>query len=198
MVSVDDLDRLIAQGEGPTSEFKSGVPKPEHLARVIAAFANAQGGTILLGVRDDGTVQPVSEFDANKALERALTLLKPEPEAILTRYPKLTGVVARIDVAPDPRGPIISPDGVFTRSDNRIEPLPGTAITAKMARLTPDDVGRAVAPLAQAVESATARVVDLEKRLVSALSWKRRLPDMLLGALISALFGVVLALLLRM
>jgi ATP-dependent DNA helicase RecG len=63
-----ELRRLLAQEEGQFLEFKSlwhledDKPKPldrrtvrDWIAEYVAAFANADGGTILLGVDDDGT-----------------------------------------------------------------------------------------------------------------------------------------------
>lgn len=42
-------------GEGDHIEFKQGIPE-EKVREAVAAFSNADGGVILLGVRDDGTV----------------------------------------------------------------------------------------------------------------------------------------------
>ncbi|MEW6327686.1 MAG: ATP-binding protein [Thermodesulfobacteriota bacterium] len=50
----DKVKLLIREGEGLTVEFKE-----KYTSRIdedIVAFANARGGTLLLGVRDDGTV----------------------------------------------------------------------------------------------------------------------------------------------
>lgn len=55
----ESLQQLISRGEGKALEFKSAIPSPQHLAREIAAFANSRGGTILLGVREDGTIPGV-------------------------------------------------------------------------------------------------------------------------------------------
>ncbi|MBM4460719.1 MAG: hypothetical protein FJ011_23665 [Chloroflexi bacterium] len=52
----DELLQLIAQGEGPRLEFKRSLAELEDGVRTIAAFANADGGTLLFGVRPDGTV----------------------------------------------------------------------------------------------------------------------------------------------
>jgi len=43
--------QLIAQGEGPTLELKQSVPSVLGLGQLIASFANAQGGVIIVGVR---------------------------------------------------------------------------------------------------------------------------------------------------
>ena len=46
----------IAGGENSKTEFKRDDVRPEKLAREIVSFANMNGGKILLGVEDDGTV----------------------------------------------------------------------------------------------------------------------------------------------
>ena len=51
MLQSELLD-LISQGEGPKLEFKEDVGTPEALAKEIVAFANMNGGRILLGVED--------------------------------------------------------------------------------------------------------------------------------------------------
>ena len=51
-----ELLELIANGEGSGLEFKRDDVRPEQLAKEIVALANFQGGTILLGVEDDGTI----------------------------------------------------------------------------------------------------------------------------------------------
>jgi predicted HTH transcriptional regulator len=42
----EEIQRLILQGEGPTLEFKVSIPRPETTARIIASFANTEGGKI--------------------------------------------------------------------------------------------------------------------------------------------------------
>lgn len=55
-----ELQTLIQQGENAAVEFKALPLRPETLAREIVAFANSAGGTILLGVADDGTLVGVA------------------------------------------------------------------------------------------------------------------------------------------
>jgi ATP-dependent DNA helicase RecG len=57
----DELRALIAGGEGPQCEFKRQIDNLESLAGEIVAFANADGGSLLVGVDDSGQVLGVSD-----------------------------------------------------------------------------------------------------------------------------------------
>ena len=51
-----ELLEVIANGENSGVEFKRDDIRPEQLAREIVAMANLNGGKVLLGVEDDGTI----------------------------------------------------------------------------------------------------------------------------------------------
>lgn len=59
---------LIAKGESATLEFKRDSVKPEQLAKEIVAFANQKGGTIILGVEDDGTISGIKRTNLQEWL----------------------------------------------------------------------------------------------------------------------------------
>jgi len=57
-MDIKGLRNLITLGEGFTVEFKkSGA---SNIGRELCAFANATGGTILIGVTDNGEITGVS------------------------------------------------------------------------------------------------------------------------------------------
>ena len=51
-----ELKKLVAQGEGQRLEFKKKANYPEKIIKELVAFANADGGCLVLGVDDDGTL----------------------------------------------------------------------------------------------------------------------------------------------
>ena len=68
-----DIQRLTKRGEGATLEFKHRTPEPERLAKEVIAFANTNGGRLLIGVDDDGTVLGVKDSEEEEfALRNAL------------------------------------------------------------------------------------------------------------------------------
>lgn len=51
-----ELLEIIANGENSGVEFKRDDIRPEQLAKEIVAMANFQGGRVIIGVEDDGTI----------------------------------------------------------------------------------------------------------------------------------------------
>lgn len=54
-----ELLEIIVNGENSGVEFKRDDIRPEQLAKEVVALANFQGGLLLLGVEDDGTVSGI-------------------------------------------------------------------------------------------------------------------------------------------
>jgi hypothetical protein len=68
----NQLDDLITQGEHIQLEFKRQLSSAQRIARTLAAFANTSGGTLLVGVADDGKIVGVpSEFREVSKVEDA-------------------------------------------------------------------------------------------------------------------------------
>ncbi len=55
-MDLNALKRLVRQGEGAQLEFKRKARHPDKIAREVVAFANTEGGTLLVGVDDDQTI----------------------------------------------------------------------------------------------------------------------------------------------
>jgi predicted HTH transcriptional regulator len=66
------LRQLISDGESVRLEFKRRFTSPEKIAKEICAFANTQGGYLLFGVDDDGSIVGVeSEKEQIELVQRA-------------------------------------------------------------------------------------------------------------------------------
>lgn len=63
-----DVKNLAQTGEGMYLEFKRTIPSAEKIAREIAAFANTNGGTLLIGVDDDKTLIGVDGYQEEEFL----------------------------------------------------------------------------------------------------------------------------------
>ncbi|MCZ2111804.1 MAG: putative DNA binding domain-containing protein [Dehalococcoidia bacterium] len=102
------LSELIHNGESSGVDFKRDDLTPERLAKVAAAFLNLEGGYILLGVEDDGTVSGLSR-ENRRAEEWVMQALRdnvqpsviPFWETIVWDDEKLVGVIGLPADAPD-------------------------------------------------------------------------------------------------
>ncbi len=80
-MTIDALHRLVQEGEGQHLEFKHKAADPQKIMREIVAFSNCEGGILLIGVDDDGTVRGVKNPNEEVfAMEQAiLRFCKPQP-----------------------------------------------------------------------------------------------------------------------
>lgn len=81
-MDLQSLRHTVAAGEGLHTEFKRKLPAWDKLAREIVAFANTDGGSVLVGVDDDGSLVGVRD---PRALEEVLpdkirAFCRPAPE----------------------------------------------------------------------------------------------------------------------
>lgn len=105
---VRELKKLAAEGEGLQLEYKRKAAYPEKIVRELIAFANTEGGTLLVGVDDDGTIPGVRypEEEGHVISEALKKYCRPEllyKESIIpiseNKY------VVRFDIPPSPKRP---------------------------------------------------------------------------------------------
>ncbi|MCB9570432.1 MAG: ATP-binding protein, partial [Myxococcales bacterium] len=130
--------------ESALQSTKSGKSRPHTIVRAIAGLANARGGTLLIGVKDDGTVSGIAaEVEANaKGRDgwelNLFTKLKDvigaaAASALQLRFQQFGGVeVAVVRVPPSPVPVYVRHDGeqlLFVRIGNQC-----LALDAKQAK----------------------------------------------------------------
>jgi len=126
----DDLRRLRAllqAGRGQLLEFMPA-PEADALAETMVAFANADGGTILIGLGIDGRVSPGASENLDALLLRAQSLCRPP---VVTEWQQLEvtgGVVVALAVPRAPHLHSMTDGRVLFRSGSANRPLGGEEI----------------------------------------------------------------------
>ena len=69
-----DIKARIESGEGPNTEFKRGLGDLSAIGGTICAFANSDGGIVIIGVSDSGEILGARE-DADVVQERLTSFL---------------------------------------------------------------------------------------------------------------------------
>jgi len=119
----EELFERIEKGEDLHTEFKEYLPSNEDLAKEIVAFANTDGGQIIIGVSDYGEIVGVSNLD--EVLRRVDDVAYNRCEPPVTVLPETVKVgdkvVVVINVTKGEQRPYRTSSGFFyIRSGNRI------------------------------------------------------------------------------
>jgi len=81
------LRDLIAGGEGAKLDFKYCISDSRKIARTLSAFANTGGGTLLIGVRDNGAIAGVRSDEEIYMIDTASRLFcKPEIPVVIMNH----------------------------------------------------------------------------------------------------------------
>ena len=81
ITSDKNLYSLISQGEHENQDFKYKISSARKIARTLSAFSNTTGGTLLVGIRDNGSLGGVKDEDDIYLLESASQIfLEPKIE----------------------------------------------------------------------------------------------------------------------
>lgn len=88
---MDELQRLIWQGENDQVDFKQRVTQPDKIARTLVSFANTRGGTILIGVKDNGSLVGIDPEEEKHTLELAAGLYCDPPLLLVYEEVELDG-----------------------------------------------------------------------------------------------------------
>lgn len=102
---------LIREGEHQQQDFKYRVSDTCKLAKSVSAFANTDGGRLLIGVRDDGILSGVrSEEEIFMMHQAAYKYCKPEPSIKFDTYHIDGRTIVIATVPPSDKRPVCALD----------------------------------------------------------------------------------------
>ena len=111
MKKENPIESLIAQGEHQQLDFKFEVSDSKKIARTLSAFANTDGGRLLIGVKDNGNIAGVRSEEEFYMIEAASNMYtKPSVPFNATRWDINGKTVLEIYIAPSDKKPHMAPD----------------------------------------------------------------------------------------
>ena len=100
------IRKLIEQGEHQQQDFKFEISDARKIARSLAAFANTDGGRLLVGVKDNGAIAGVRSNEEYYMVEMAAQLYcKPPVDFIVAEHVIDGKTILEIDVPKSESGP---------------------------------------------------------------------------------------------
>jgi len=102
---------LIKQGEHLTLDFKHSITDSKKIARAMVAFANTLGGTLLIGVKDNGSIVGIDSEEEYYMIEAAAQMYcKPEMPFKVSKWVINGKTVLEVVINPTKNRPVKAPD----------------------------------------------------------------------------------------
>ncbi len=109
------IARLIDEGEHEHQDFKFAISDARKIARSISAFANNDGGRLLIGVKDNGVIAGVRNEEDIYVVEQAAEMYcRPRIDLRVTAFTTSPGtIVIRVEIPRAESRPVQAqePDG---------------------------------------------------------------------------------------
>lgn len=100
------VERWIQEGEHQRQDFKFLVSDSRKIARTLCAFANTDGGRLLIGVKDNGKISGIrSDEEAYMIDTAAKYFTEPKVEFQAKAHRVQGKVVLEVEVSPSPQRP---------------------------------------------------------------------------------------------
>ncbi len=108
------LKQMISSGEGQQLDFKFEISDSRKIARTLSAFSNTDGGTLLIGVKDNGNIAGIRSDEEYYMLEAAAQMYcKPDVSFTVKEWhvDGKTVLEARIEKSSSPPHYALSEEG---------------------------------------------------------------------------------------
>ena len=103
------LKKLISGGESQHLDFKYCISDSRKIARTLAAFANTEGGRLLIGVRDNGSIAGVRSDEEYYMIDTAASLFcKPEIPVVIKQHLVEGKTILEVEVGKGDNKPYLS------------------------------------------------------------------------------------------
>jgi len=103
------LKKLISGGENQYLDFKFCISDSKKISRTLSAFANSDGGRLLIGVRDNGSIAGVRSDEEYYMIETAASLFcKPEIPVSIKQHLAEGKTILEVEVTKGNKKPYLS------------------------------------------------------------------------------------------
>ena len=105
------IQKLIQQGEHQTQDFKYCISDSRKIARSLVAFANTDGGRLLIGVKDNGRIAGVRSDEEYYMVESAAKIYSKPPIEFTTQQHFVDGkTILEVMIEPSSEKPHFAKD----------------------------------------------------------------------------------------
>ncbi|MCU0612675.1 MAG: putative DNA binding domain-containing protein, partial [Candidatus Eisenbacteria bacterium] len=136
-MNVKDLRGLLGQGEGPQLDLQHPDADPKAIAQVVCAFLNGDGGRVVVGVAQEGTVEGVQDPEALAThLRHAVGgMVTPAAQWSVDILAVGDASVVLVEVPGGPDRPYVVDGSIWVRRESTTVPAGRDELSALIGRL---------------------------------------------------------------
>lgn len=111
LTDTEYIRNLIAEGEHQRQDFKFEISDARKIAKTLSAFANTEGGRLLIGIKDNGKIAGVHTDEEAYMIEAAAQLYcRPQIACHMQTYRAEGRNVLVAEVSPSSQKPVYAQD----------------------------------------------------------------------------------------
>lgn len=189
-----DIIKAMDKGESQNLEFLGSDASPLVLAKVISAFANTDGGMVLLGVSDSSTIDGVDRDSAKRKIEKAIGMLSSSD--VVSYEIKQVRIVLYVAVVKVEKSDhvVFCDTGAYMRSGEKIRVMHQQEIASLIG--SPNGSIEALSGVLEKqtliIESLEETIGALKSEISEGNSLKAKIKDHSIGGLVGVFVGLLL------
>lgn len=160
-LKVDEISTVIQQGENEYVEFKYGTLVPDVIAKCIAAFANAQGGRIIIGYSERRQQIFGSSAGDKRIIERALQQLENLPSVDCYELYYENKHLLIVDIEENQHDFVYYKGAIFVRNNDQVQLMNSADIKAAYGKF----LDQTPSPY-DAIERMNIQNADLQEKVI--------------------------------
>ncbi|MGE6666703.1 RNA-binding domain-containing protein [Paenibacillus xylanexedens] len=117
----DSLEALIAMGERTDYDFKEFLPENKKIAQEICAFANMNGGMLILGITDSGDIKGIDNKYLDEIQQRVINVIRdncnppPQVQFLIFNHNLIERSILVVEIRALENKPCMAHDKIYIR-----------------------------------------------------------------------------------